>query len=338
MPRISAARASASSGVSASLIPPALPRPPVSTCALTTTGPPSSAAAARASLGARRERPRTPGCRSAGTALSPGTRRGPKRGRVYPPSGGAATPTCASMPGEPDDHPRTRRARRRARRLRVLLRRRSATATRSPDGDEERGREPAEGDARLARRRSARGGEQLVFSVESLEVLTGRLARRRRAREPTRTTSYEVAPRRDANRPFGLMLLLHRRLDDALRGAEQGRNAAADPAGEPATSRTSRDSRARRLLDGNDLGARARSSRAAGCASCSGRSSPSSTRRDVSRMLGPRRERPPSRRTAYSSRALNAVCRPRAHRTRGTPVDRARSAIAGSLTRPRRRR
>ena len=36
-------------GVDASLMPPALPRPPVSTCALTTTGPPSSAAAARAS-------------------------------------------------------------------------------------------------------------------------------------------------------------------------------------------------------------------------------------------------------------------------------------------------
>src|SRR5262245_35437581 len=48
-PRISPARASASSGVAASLMPPALPRPPVSTCALTTTGPPSSSAAARAS-------------------------------------------------------------------------------------------------------------------------------------------------------------------------------------------------------------------------------------------------------------------------------------------------
>jgi hypothetical protein len=37
-PRISRARASASAGVSASLMPPAFPRPPVSTCALTTTG------------------------------------------------------------------------------------------------------------------------------------------------------------------------------------------------------------------------------------------------------------------------------------------------------------
>src|SRR5258707_484514 len=50
-PRMSRARASASSGRSASLIPPAFPRPPVSTCALTTTGPPSSSAAARACSG-----------------------------------------------------------------------------------------------------------------------------------------------------------------------------------------------------------------------------------------------------------------------------------------------
>ena len=56
-PRISRAFSSASSGVAASLIPPALPRPPVSTCALTTTGPPSSSAAARASSGERREPP-----------------------------------------------------------------------------------------------------------------------------------------------------------------------------------------------------------------------------------------------------------------------------------------
>ena len=39
------------------MIPPALPRPPVSTCALTTTGPPSSSAAWRASPGRRREPP-----------------------------------------------------------------------------------------------------------------------------------------------------------------------------------------------------------------------------------------------------------------------------------------
>ena len=39
------------------MIPPALPRPPVSTCALTTTGPPSSSAAARASSGVVASRP-----------------------------------------------------------------------------------------------------------------------------------------------------------------------------------------------------------------------------------------------------------------------------------------
>ena len=41
----------ASSGVLATLTPPALPRPPVLTCALTTTTPPSFSAAARTSSG-----------------------------------------------------------------------------------------------------------------------------------------------------------------------------------------------------------------------------------------------------------------------------------------------
>ena len=50
MPRIAEACSSASSGVFASLTPPALPRPPALTCALTTTTP-SSSAAARASSG-----------------------------------------------------------------------------------------------------------------------------------------------------------------------------------------------------------------------------------------------------------------------------------------------
>ena len=56
-PRISRAFASASSGPSASLIPPAFPRPPVSTCALTTTWPPISSAAFRASSGVVATRP-----------------------------------------------------------------------------------------------------------------------------------------------------------------------------------------------------------------------------------------------------------------------------------------
>src|SRR4051812_7029405 len=51
-PRISRARSSASSGLAASLTPPALPRPPVSTWAFTTTVPPPSfSAAVRASSG-----------------------------------------------------------------------------------------------------------------------------------------------------------------------------------------------------------------------------------------------------------------------------------------------
>src|SRR4051794_21479569 len=51
MPRIPRALSSASSGVGANLTPPALPRPPVLTWALTMTGPPSSSAAARAASG-----------------------------------------------------------------------------------------------------------------------------------------------------------------------------------------------------------------------------------------------------------------------------------------------
>ena len=47
--------ASASSASFASLIPPALPRPPIWTWALTTTGKPSASAASRASSGVRRD-------------------------------------------------------------------------------------------------------------------------------------------------------------------------------------------------------------------------------------------------------------------------------------------
>src|SRR6476660_3088881 len=49
MPRMARAFSTASSGFSASLTPPALPRPPVFTCALTTTRPPFCSAAAAAS-------------------------------------------------------------------------------------------------------------------------------------------------------------------------------------------------------------------------------------------------------------------------------------------------
>ncbi len=51
MPKIAFAFSNASSGFSANLTPPALPRPPIFTCALTTTLPPSFSAAARASSG-----------------------------------------------------------------------------------------------------------------------------------------------------------------------------------------------------------------------------------------------------------------------------------------------
>ncbi len=47
--RISPARSNASSGECASLTPPALPRPPTSTCALITTVPPIEVAMSRAS-------------------------------------------------------------------------------------------------------------------------------------------------------------------------------------------------------------------------------------------------------------------------------------------------
>ena len=51
MPRICFAAASAAAGSSASFTPPALPRPPACTCALTTTFPPSFAAIAFACAG-----------------------------------------------------------------------------------------------------------------------------------------------------------------------------------------------------------------------------------------------------------------------------------------------
>src|SRR5262245_34963844 len=57
IPRISPARASTSSAFAASLMPPAFPRPPMSTCALTTTGYPMASAAARASAGLVASRP-----------------------------------------------------------------------------------------------------------------------------------------------------------------------------------------------------------------------------------------------------------------------------------------
>src|SRR5438128_1389693 len=56
-PMISFAFCSASSGPSASLTPPALPRPPVSTCALTTTLPPMPEAARRAKAAGPPPRP-----------------------------------------------------------------------------------------------------------------------------------------------------------------------------------------------------------------------------------------------------------------------------------------
>jgi hypothetical protein len=51
LPRMLSAAWAASSGVRASLMPPALPRPPISTCALTTTGLPSRSATAFAPAG-----------------------------------------------------------------------------------------------------------------------------------------------------------------------------------------------------------------------------------------------------------------------------------------------
>ena len=82
-PRISFARSSASCAFAASLIPPALPRPPVRTCALTTTGP----RAPRPPDGPRRASSRADrrrqGSRPAGRAPCPGTRRGPRRAGGY---------------------------------------------------------------------------------------------------------------------------------------------------------------------------------------------------------------------------------------------------------------
>src|SRR5664279_3936648 len=62
MPRICAAAASASAGLCTTFTPPALPRPPVLTCALTTTVPPPRlSAAARASVGVEATMPASTG-------------------------------------------------------------------------------------------------------------------------------------------------------------------------------------------------------------------------------------------------------------------------------------
>src|SRR6478672_9183474 len=61
MPRICSAFARASSGVLATLTPPALPRPPIFTCALTTVTPPSFSAMAAASSGVVATSPRLTG-------------------------------------------------------------------------------------------------------------------------------------------------------------------------------------------------------------------------------------------------------------------------------------
>ena len=81
MPRISAAFSAASSADRASLTPPALPRPPTLTCALTTTTPGwpprSCSAPARASSGSWRRRRPARGRRASRRCHVPGTRTGP---------------------------------------------------------------------------------------------------------------------------------------------------------------------------------------------------------------------------------------------------------------------
>ena len=94
----------ASAGSAASLIPPALPRPPVSTWALTTTGPPSGLLGRRARLLGGRREPAVGGrgSRPAGRAPCPGTRRGPRAAgrRLGEREGGAAGGrACATMRG-----------------------------------------------------------------------------------------------------------------------------------------------------------------------------------------------------------------------------------------------
>ena len=61
MPRIACAAARASAAERQSFTPPALPRPPVSTCAFTTTGGPSRAAACAASAAVVATCPRATG-------------------------------------------------------------------------------------------------------------------------------------------------------------------------------------------------------------------------------------------------------------------------------------
>ena len=77
---------SASCGVVASLTPPALPRPPVSTCALTTTGPPSTSAACAPPLVSSPAGRRRRESRPVETAPCPDTRTDPLAASLPAPS------------------------------------------------------------------------------------------------------------------------------------------------------------------------------------------------------------------------------------------------------------
>ena len=79
MPRMSPARAAASSGSAATLTPPALPRPPALTCALTMTRPPMAAAASAPPAPSRPRDRLVRGRRTSRTAPWLGARTDPRR-------------------------------------------------------------------------------------------------------------------------------------------------------------------------------------------------------------------------------------------------------------------
>src|SRR6266852_9571965 len=98
MPRICRACAAASVGSLASFTPPALPRPPACTCALTTTRPPSRVAIARASAGVAVTSPAgtgTPNSRSSALAWYSWIFTGARSGRP--------TLLAPELPQQPDD-------------------------------------------------------------------------------------------------------------------------------------------------------------------------------------------------------------------------------------------
>ena len=200
--------------------------------------------------------PRTQGCRSAGTAPSPGARGGPRRARVYPRRhrpGRRVRSVRASRRGEPDHDHRPRRCRRDHRRPRARLGYRGASQLAA----RRRGRasRPARSRRELGWRETyGAPGESIVFTVDDLKVTANGLERAGRGREPL-VGRVGARPERHAGRHLRPTALRDGRPLGA-RATKRGRNAPGSARGDALRAGASEDPRAEGVLDRADLGAR----------------------------------------------------------------------------------